>query len=192
MFSLPPLRADGTPDPSKALYVAKVNVYLRANSGASWDGKTLHNPRAVVITQRGYFIGAVMRARGQRVIDSVKAADEALRMLAAGNADVAVLMTDTSDEALRTDPRFRTLVSRAPLPYMEFPLFLLISRASYEQDPARIEAIWSAIATVRASADYRKLEEFELRRRAAASSAPRDTISSAQLPGSGTVRAASN
>jgi polar amino acid transport system substrate-binding protein len=192
LFSVPPLQADGSPDPAKALYLAKAIVFVRANSGASWDGKTLHNPRASIIAQRGYFIGAVLRQRGQRVIDNVKSADEALRLLAAGNADVAVLMTEISEQDLRTDPRFRTLVTRSPLPYMEFPLFLLASRASYEQDPARIEAIWSAIATVRASADYRKLEELELRRRLPAAKAPSDSNSNATLPGSGSARAASN
>ncbi|MES2019420.1 MAG: hypothetical protein V4484_23260 [Pseudomonadota bacterium] len=192
LFSVPPLAADGTPDPAKALYVARAVVFLRARSGASWDGKTLHNPRATILTQRGYFIGAVLRQRGHRVLDTVKSADEALRLLAAGNADVAVLMTEIGSEDLRADPRFRTLVTRAPLPYMEFPLFLLASRASYEQDPARIEAIWSAIATVRASADYRKREELELRRRAPISNAPSAPSSNAAVPGSGSARAASN
>ena len=157
-FGIVPLQANGSADPSRALYLADANIFLRAHSGAAWDGKTLHNPRGSIITQRGYVIGAMMRARGQHVIDTVKTADEALRLLAAGSADVAVLLTQLSDEALRADPRLRGRVVKAPLPYASFPLFLLVNRASYEQDPARIEAIWNAIATVRASAAYRQLE----------------------------------
>ena len=155
-FGMVPQLADGSPDPARAMYEADVYIFLRTHSGASWDGKTLHNPRGSIITQRGYFIGAIMRARGQHVIDTVKSAEEALRQLAAGSADVAVLMTQLSDQALHADPRFRGQVVKVALPYASFPLFLLVNRASYEQDPARIEAIWNAIATARASADYRK------------------------------------
>ncbi len=157
-FSVAPQLADGSADPARALYQAHVSLFLRAAGSAAWDGKTLRNPRGSVITQRGYLIGAVLRQRGQHVIDTVKSSDEALRLLAAGGADVAALMVPLDDTLLRDDPRFRGRIVKAPQPYATFPLYLLINRASYARDPARIEAIWSAIATVRASADYRKLE----------------------------------
>jgi polar amino acid transport system substrate-binding protein len=165
-FSLPPLLPDGSPDAGKAMYFDNVSIFLRAASGAAWDGKELLNPRGIVVAQRGYFVADLMRERGQQVIDTVKSADEALRLLASGTADVAVLMENSVQNMLRDDQRFRGRIVMAPAPFTVFPFYLLIGRTSYEKNPARIEAIWSAIATVRASPDYRKLEEAQLRRRA--------------------------
>jgi polar amino acid transport system substrate-binding protein len=163
-FVMPPLLPDGTADAAKAVHQTRVSIFLRSGSGAAWDGKTLHNPRGSVITQRGYFIGDLMRKRGQRVIDTIKSSEEALRLLVAGTADVAVLMEHSTQSMLRDDPRFRGQVALAPLPYTEMPLFLLINRERYARDPARIEAIWNAVAVVRASPAYRKLEDAEIRR----------------------------
>jgi polar amino acid transport system substrate-binding protein len=165
LFSIPPMHADGSPDASKAMYHDNVNIFLRTASEASWDGKHLHNPRGIVVTQRGYFVADLMRERGQRVIDAVKSSDEALRLLVAGNADVAVLMENSVQDLLRDDPRFRGRIVMAPAPFTVFPFYLLISKTSYEKNPARIEAIWAAIATVRASPDYRKLEAAQTRHR---------------------------
>ena len=50
--------------------------------------------------------------------------------------------------AERADPSFDGRIVKAPQPYAVFPLFLLISRASYARNPARIEAIWRAIGMV--------------------------------------------
>jgi polar amino acid transport system substrate-binding protein len=157
-FSVPPLLPDGSPDASKALYLDNVNLFLRSASGAAWDGKTLHNPRGIVVTQRGYFVADLMRERGQKVIDTVKSADEALRMLASGSADVAVLMEHSVGDMLQDDPRFRGHIVKSPVPFTAFPFYLLIGRACYDKNPARIEAIWGAIASVRATPAYRKLE----------------------------------
>lgn len=166
-FSVPPLLPDGSPDASKAMYFDNVNIFLRVASGAAWDGKELVNPRGIVVTQRGYFVAQMMRERGQQVIDTVKSADEALRVVVSGSADVAVLMENSVQDMLRDDPRFRGRIAMAPAPFTVFPFYLLIGRASYQKEPARIEAIWNAIATVRATPDYRKLEAAQTRRREA-------------------------
>lgn len=157
-FSVPPLLPDGSPDASRAMYYDNVSFFLRSDSGVAWDGKELTNPRGIVVTQRGYFVADLMRARGQKVIDTVKSADEALRVLASGNADVALLMENSVQGKLRDDPRFRDRIEMAPVPFTVFPFYLLIAHRSYKKDPARFEAIWSAIAAVRATPDYRKLE----------------------------------
>lgn len=170
-FSIPPLLADGSADAGKALHFTRVHIFLRVAGAASWDGKTLRNPRGSVITQRAYFIGDLMRQRGYQVIDTVKSSEEALRLLVAGGADVAVLMEHSTRGLLRDDPRFRGKVVQAPLPYLEMPLFLLINRERYGRDPRRIEALWTALASVRASPAQRKLEENAIRNNGGASCA---------------------
>ncbi|MFL6659471.1 MAG: substrate-binding periplasmic protein [Massilia sp.] len=164
LFAQPPLLADGSADPARAMHLTRVHILLRAGSQASWDGKTLVNPRGGIITQRNYFISDLMRERGERVIDSAKSSDEALRLLVGGVADVAAMMEYSGQDLLRDDARFRNQVVVAPQPLTAFPLHLLINRKRYAEDPARIEAIWNAIASVRSSASFRKHEAAELRR----------------------------
>lgn len=164
-FSLPPLLANGAPDPDKAMYDDAVNVFTRVGSGASWDGTVLVNPRGVAIAQTGYFVADLLRMRGQLVKDMVKSSEDGLRMLAAGSADVAVLLGQQATELVRNDARFKGRIEVAPQPFIYFSFYLMISRTTYTANPKRIETIWDAIREVRASPEYRALEAHETRRK---------------------------
>jgi polar amino acid transport system substrate-binding protein len=163
LYSVPPLLPDGSANPEKAMYQDRVDVYLRVGSGASWDGKELHNPGGVVVAQRGYHIVDMLKERGQRVMDTPKSAEEGLRLLAAGTADVAVLQGRAAAEMVRNDPRFAGRIALARQPFVVFDFYLVVSRKTYEREPHRIEDIWRAIAQVRATPEYRKLEAAEMR-----------------------------
>lgn len=162
-YSRPPTKADGTQDPERAMYHDHVDVYLRANSGASWDGKTLVNPRKMAVAQRGYYTVDMLQARGQTVVDTPKSAEEGLRLLAAGSADVAVLMGRDAENLLRDDPRYHGRVLLAKQPFATFDFHLMVARKAYDKEPQRFEAIWNAIAKVRATAEYQRLEQSLVR-----------------------------
>jgi polar amino acid transport system substrate-binding protein len=162
-YSRPPLKADGTQDPERAMYRDHVDLYLRPDSGASWDGKTLVNPRKMVVAQRGYYIVEMLQARGQTVIDTPKSAEDGLKLLAAGSADVAVLMGRDAENLLREDPRYVGKMVLAKQPFASFDFHLMVGRKSYDKEPKRFEAIWNAIAKVRATADYQRLEQSLVR-----------------------------
>jgi polar amino acid transport system substrate-binding protein len=157
-----PTRADGTQDPERAMYRDHVDLYLRADSAASWDGKTLVNPRKMVVAQRGYYIVEMLQARGQTVIDTAKSAEDGLRLLAAGTADVAVLMGRDAENLLRDDRRFHGVLL-AKQPFASFDFHLMAGSKAYAKEPKRFEAIWGAIAKVRATADYQRLEQSLVR-----------------------------
>ena len=163
VYSVPPRKADGTQDPERAMYRDRVDVYLRADSGASWDGKTLVNPRKLVVAQRGYYVVDMLQAMGEKVIDTPKSAEEGLRLLAAGSADVAVLMGRDAENLLHDDPRYQGRVVLAKEPFATFDFHLMAGRKSYDKDPRRFEAIWNAIAKVRATPDYQRLEQSLVR-----------------------------
>jgi len=163
IYSRPPTKADGAQDPERAMYRDHVDVYLRVDSGASWDGKTLVNPRKLVVAQRGYYIVDMLQARGQTVIDTPKTAEEGLRLLAAGSADVAVLMGRDAENLLKEDPRYQGRVVLARQPFASFDFHLMVGRKAYDRDPKRFEALWNAIAKVRATADYQRLEQSLVR-----------------------------
>ena len=162
-FSVPPLRDDGTPDPTKAMYGGTTHVFIRVGSNASWDGHAFLNPTGFVIAQRGYFVVELLSQRGQTVKEVVKSTEDGLRMLAAGSADVAVLTGQMSSAMIEADPRFHEKIKLAAQPFVTFPYFLMFNRNVYAANPKRIEAIWSAIRDVRASAEYRALEVQESR-----------------------------
>jgi polar amino acid transport system substrate-binding protein len=157
-YSLPPLHADGTANADKALYHDHASVFIRMGSGVSWDGRELVNPRGVVAAQRGYYVAEILQQRGQRVLDTVKSVEDGLRMVAAGMTDVAVLQGRAAEDLVRDDPRFKGTIELAKTPYITLPLYLHISRKTYERDPRRIEAIWNAIPVVRATPEFRKME----------------------------------
>jgi len=162
-YSVPPRKPDGTQDPERAMYRDHVDIYLRVDSGASWDGKTLVNPRKLVVAQRGYYIVDMLQALGQKVIDTPKSAEDGLRLLAAGSADVAVLMGRDAENLLKEDPRYQGRVMLAKQPFASFDFHLMAGRKSYDKDPKRFEALWNAIAKVRATADYQRLEQSLVR-----------------------------
>ncbi|WP_342120105.1 substrate-binding periplasmic protein [Pseudoduganella sp. OTU4001] len=162
-YSRPPQKADGTQDPERAMYRDHVDLYLRADSGASWDGKHLVNPRKIAVAQRGYYIVEMLQALGQTVIDTPKSAEDGLRLLASGSADVAVLMGRDAENLLRDDPRYLGRIVLAKQPFASFDFHLMVGRKSYDKDPKRFEAIWNAIAKVRATAEYQRLEQSQVR-----------------------------
>lgn len=162
-YSVPPRKPDGTQDPERAMYRDHVDIYLRVDSGASWDGKTLVNPRKLVVAQRGYYIVDMLQALGQKVIDTPKSAEDGLRLLAAGSADVAVLMGRDAENLLKEDPRYQGRVVLAKQPFASFDFHLMAGRKSYDKDPKRFEALWNAIAKVRATGDYQRLEQSLVR-----------------------------
>lgn len=158
VYSVVPTLANGQPDKTFAMYEDKFNVYLRTGSGANWDGQVLRTPNNIVLTQSGYIVARLLRERGFHVDESVKSAEDGLRLLANGSYDAAVLQGPEAVTLIKSDPRFRTAVTQAPSPYEMLPLFLMVSRHTYARDAQRIQKIWLAIKTTRTSSEYQKLE----------------------------------
>jgi polar amino acid transport system substrate-binding protein len=166
-YSVLPMQSNGQPDPEQALYSDRYLAFLRKGSGASWNGKEFLNLKTEIIVQRGYIVIDELRKKGYGVSDLVKGPDEALRMLAANMADAAVLLGVESEERMRASALYRSRIEQARQVYSVVPLYLMVSRKSYEIDPKRIDAIWQAIRAVRATPAYRKLEASEIQRHVA-------------------------
>lgn len=154
-----PQLPDGREDPSRALFEDAALVFLRVGSHASWDGRELVAPGNVVVVPSGYLVGQQLRDKGFLLHDNVKSAVDALRVLATGSVDVAVLQGLEASRLVRDDARFKGRIRQADVPYATVNLYLMVARGTYQRDPQRIEAIWQAIGTVRQSRDYRQLEE---------------------------------
>jgi polar amino acid transport system substrate-binding protein len=162
-FARFPQTAEGNLNVDAAIYIDRAYVFMQPGAHASWDGKELYSEGKAVIAQHGYLVGDMLRERGYDV-QGVKSPDEGLRMLLAGMADVAVLQGLAATDLAKRDPRFRGKITQSKQLYMQLPVYLMVSHKTYEANPKRIETIWSAIAAVRASADYRAQEQGATRR----------------------------
>jgi polar amino acid transport system substrate-binding protein len=158
-YAVLPLQADGQGDPEQALYSDHYLVFIRKGSGASWNGRQFLNLKGDVVAQRGYIVVDELRQRGHRVRDSIKSPEEGLRMLMVGSADAVVVLGVEAEEKLAANPQYQARIEQAKMVYSSVPLYLLISRKTYEADPHRINRVWQGIRTVRGTPSYRKLED---------------------------------
>ena len=156
-YALFPTHQDGAIDTSQAMYSERYNVFLRKGSSAAWDGRRLRTRENAVLVQAGYLVASYARERGLQAVERAKSSEDALRMVAEGMFDAAILYGDESLLIAREDARFRERVVHAPGPFWVSDFYLMTSTHAYQRDPARIKAIWQAVATVRQSAEYQKL-----------------------------------
>ena len=165
MFAHFPMLGNGQVDSESALFVGRTYVFLRVGGLARWDGRKLHNPRNTVIAQRSYMAGERLRRQGFAVLDDAKTPEDGLRRLVAeGGADVAVIHSELAHYLVNTDPRFKGRVVEAQPPFDASPHFLVFSPDAYKAHRGRIERIWSAIAQVRRSPEYRRIESATILR----------------------------
>ena len=156
-----PTLPNGQGDASAALYEDNDNVFLRVHGAASWDGRKLAVPKGAVTVPRSYYLGDTLRRQGYTVDDGIKSAEEGLRRLSGGGSDVAVLLGHEA-EALARAPEFASYVAEEPAPYDTVQFYMAASRAAYDRDPKRFEAIWAGIRRVRQSPDYQTQEKTAL------------------------------
>lgn len=158
-FGVFPLLPNGQGDPEQALYSDYYLVFIRKGSGASWNGRQFVNLKGPIVAQRGYIVVEELRQRGHAVSDSIKSPEEGLRMLMVGSADAAVVLGVEAEEKLAAHPQYQARIEQAKAIFSAVPLYLMVSRKTYESDPHRINRVWQAIRSVRATASYKKLEE---------------------------------
>ncbi|WP_395007831.1 hypothetical protein [Undibacterium sp.] len=85
--------------------------------------------------------------------------EDALRLLANGDADVAILQGLEAVHLSKQDGRFKDSVVSHSLPYLNLQLYLAIGQHSYKRDAKRFQFIWNGIKTVRNTASYQQLVE---------------------------------
>jgi polar amino acid transport system substrate-binding protein len=162
-YAVYPILPDGSIDTRSAIWTDVFSVYYRAGSAVKWDGKNLVTPGNVVMAQRSYVIAGILRERGYKVVEAAKSSVDSLRLLAQDSVDAAILQGVQAQWLCANDARFKGKIVCGTTPYVVLPLYLLPSRVSYGKDAKRIQAIWAEIRNVRASAEYRKLEESAAR-----------------------------
>ena len=153
-----PTDRDGRPDPTKRLSTSTYHLYVLKGSDLGWDGQRFSNLRGPIATLAGYSIIEQLKSSGATVYEMGGGADQALslfQLALGGRAQAAAMVTPGGDAVLRNHPDLAARIVKYPVPLIEKPYYLVLSHQLVDADPALAERIWSTIADVRESAEYR-------------------------------------
>ncbi|MBB5204784.1 polar amino acid transport system substrate-binding protein [Inhella inkyongensis] len=146
------------PDLDKRLLTESYSLFRRKGSAVQWDGRAL-KVNGPVGAQTGFSVAAQLRQLGATVDEGNRKTDGNLQKLLNGWVVAVALQTQEGDAQLQQNPEFAAAIERVQPPLVEKPYFLVFSKAYYARRPDQAQLIWSTIAQVRESADYRRLVE---------------------------------
>jgi polar amino acid transport system substrate-binding protein len=152
-----PMQA-GAIDASKAMGVMTYHLYRRTGSGLDWDGarfRDLGSGRLGI--QAGFiFITDRFTQLGVPYDDGAKALEPTLAKLAAGRVEGVVGMKEEADALVAA--QYRGQIERTGKLFEQTPVYLMVSRQFYSQNPKLVERLWQQMRVYRGTADYRRYQ----------------------------------
>ncbi len=149
-----PMR-DGRPDPTRATATVRVMAYRRVGGAADWDGQRMRDAGAPVLVARGSpLMMDRLRALGVRVDDGGQDTAVNFAKLLAGRGELVIAPGNDGQQLLAL-ATFAGKIEQLPAPFFVERLHLCLSRQFRDADPARAEALWTAVGQVARSAEYR-------------------------------------
>jgi len=154
-----PKTAEARPDPSRAIISQSYSLFVRKDSPVTWDGTTVGGlgDRSVGATA-GYSVIADLERNGIRVEPGRIPALNLAKLLEGRIAAYAEI-ENLAGEVLRQDPALSEAVVKLQPPLITKSYYLLLSRQFVERDRALAEAVWDAIAEVRTSDEFGRLQD---------------------------------
>lgn len=148
----------GAIDASKALGVMTYHVYRRAGSTLDWDGARFQQlGEGRIGVQSGFiFLTDRLTQLGVPYDDGAKALEPTLAKLAAGRLEGAVGMMEEADRLIAR--RYRGQIERGNKVFEQTPVYLMVSRQFYSQNPDLVERYWKALRDYRGTYDYRRYQ----------------------------------
>jgi polar amino acid transport system substrate-binding protein len=142
------------PDGARRMHIDRYMLLRRKGSPVEWDGKALRHLEGAVGAQLGYSVGDFLRGLKVPVDDGSQRAIELVQKLVAGRLGAAAL--GGGDAAAIMAGPFGAQLEMLPLPLVEKPYYLILSKALVASNPQLAERVWKAIEEVRNSPAYRK------------------------------------
>lgn len=150
----------GSADSAQRMHVDRYMLLRRKGSAVEWDGKALRKLQGPVGFQLGYSVGEVLRGLHVEVDEGSQRADELARKLILGRLGAAAM--GGSDTAAIMRGPLAAQLEVLPLPLIEKPYYLVLSHGLAERRPELARRIWTAMAQVRNSPAYKKMEQAAL------------------------------
>ncbi|MBL8484814.1 MAG: transporter substrate-binding domain-containing protein [Rhodocyclaceae bacterium] len=150
------------PDASKRLNSDRYVLLRRKHTRVDWDGKAFAGLDGTVGIQLGYSVGDLLRGMGVKVDEGTQKGAELLQKLAAGRLAAAAMLDGEARSVLESNPALAAEVEILPRVLVEKPYFLVFSREFAQNRGELAERIWHAVASVRNSGEYQRLERDAL------------------------------
>ncbi len=147
--------AAGAIDASKAMGVMTYYVYRRAGSLLDWDGLRFKQLGAGRVGIQSGFVYVIERFTqlGVPYDDGAKALEPTMAKLAAGRVEGVVGMMEEADRLIAS--LYPGQIERTGTVFEQTPVYLMVSRQFYSQNPKLVERYWHALRNYRGSGDYR-------------------------------------
>lgn len=148
----------GAVDESKALGVMNYYIYRRTGSPLSWDGRRFNDlgPGRLGVESGFIFVIDRLKELGVPYDDGAKALEPNLGKLIAGRVDGVVGMMEEADRMIAS--RYAGQIERSGKPFEQTPVYLMVSRQFYSQNPKLVERYWQALRNYRGTPDYRQYQ----------------------------------
>ena len=151
------------PDDSKRLYTDGYMLLRNKGAKVSWDGKTISGLEGAVGIQLGYSVGDQLKSMNIPVDDGSINLRELVRKLVAGRIGAAAIGGSDAKFLSSKEPTLAKQFEILPIPLVQKPYFLMLSRQAFDSNPERALRLWKAIETERKSAAYQRKEEAALK-----------------------------
>ena len=144
-------------DPSQRMHIDRYVLVRRRGSRLDWDGKRFHNLDGRIGVQLGYSVADFLRSRHVPVDEGSQRSDELAQKLLAGRLAGAALGGGDAKRLMRGPLGAR--LDMLPVPLIEKPYYLVLSRAFVAKQPQLAARLWDAIEQGRTSPAYRQREQ---------------------------------
>lgn len=148
----------GAIDASKALGIMTYYVYRRTGTAIDWDGRRFTDLGGGRLGVQSGFIFLTDRFTqlGVPYDDGAKGLEPTLAKLAAGRVEGVVGMMEEADHLIVK--RFPGQIERTGKVFEQTPIYLMVSRQYYAQNPKVVERYWQALREYRLTDDYRRYQ----------------------------------
>ncbi len=152
--------AEGKLDRTRRLHTDGYTLLRLKGSSVGWDGNKFSNLTGPIGTQAAYSIASDLVRWGATVDSNSDTPETLLRRFGAGQLQAIALLTGEAQFALRK-PYLAGKVEIISPPLSEKSYFLIFGRDYYDKNRKIADDLWSMIAKVRESAEYKALQSSE-------------------------------
>ena len=157
-YALYPMKGN-TPDPSKAIRTYAYWLYVRKDSGVTWDGQRIEHLNMPVASGLGNAIVADLREEGYAVDDSPLNYASMLEMLFTKRVDAVAGEWRRMDREIAKDPERYSSIRRIDIPLREKNGYLMFSKHFAKEHAETMEQIWEMIRTIKASPEFEEIRQ---------------------------------
>ena len=150
-----PMRDEATVDEGKALGDANMVVVRRVGSGPYWDGKRFSGLTGPVMFNRGIItVRDKLATLGVPGDEGAQPNEAMLHKLLRGRGEL-VIMNGSAALVELTGSKYAGKLEILPEPFIALTGYLGFNKAYYAANRAFVEAVWSSIARLRNSTEFR-------------------------------------